>query len=151
MITHAFRAAFALTFGIVTFVPVAWAQNPPDSACGGKSVDEWLLGHWGASDKTRIDFRRSGDKILWRYKRDAGVMTQRWGEKQPAEGEGDVHSVKGCAIQLRGKYTSYAGSVAGKAVGAVMNYDLTFDGQRRLTGTGFGWGKEPFEIGFHKD
>ena len=98
-------------------------------------------------------FRRDDANVLWRYVRRAGVITQRWGEKEPAEAEGQVATIAGCAIVMRGVYTSYANSKmrsSRSAVGEPMIYQVTFDGRASLFGRGIGHGKEYFDTRFVK-
>lgn len=115
-------------------------QNP---VCNGLPAERWLVGEWG-SPNTQVDFRIAGDNITWTYNRDAGVMSERWGLKQPARGDGSVRRVNGCEIEMGGFYSSYGGTQ--RAVGTPLDFWMTYDGSRRLTGTGLGFGKEKFEI-----
>ncbi|MGQ0677225.1 MAG: hypothetical protein ACT4N4_14230 [Rhodospirillales bacterium] len=119
------------------------AAPPPARAAECASPpDAWLLGNWGTS-LTHVRFAREGKDIVWEYRREPGVVSERWGEKQPATARGTVARVTGCEIELKGKYTSFGGTQ--RAVGTPMQYLLTFDGQRMLQGKGLGFGKEWFE------
>ncbi len=104
--------------------------------------DQWLVGQWGMPH-TQVTFRREGKEIVWEYVREAGVVTQRWGEKQPATAKGTVTRITGCEIEMKGKYTSFGGTQ--KAVGTPMQYLVVFDGAATLQGKGLGFGKEWFE------
>lgn len=105
--------------------------------------DQWLIGEWGMPH-TKMTFRREGKDIVWDYVREKGVVTQRWGEKQPATAKGTVTRIAGCDIEMKGKYTSFGGTQ--KAVGTPMQYIVTFDRARTLSGKGLGFGKEWFEV-----
>jgi hypothetical protein len=97
---------------------------------------------------TKVVFRRESKDIVWEYQREAGVVSPRWGEKQPATAKGTVTRVQGCEVEMKGKYTSYGGTQ--KAVGTPMQYLVAFDGARMLQGKGLGFGKEWFETRWMK-
>jgi len=127
---------FALTLAALVAVPPVRAAEcaaPPDA---------WLLGSWGTT-LTHVEFKREGKDIVWEFRRESGVVTQRWGKKEPAKARGTVTRVQGCEIEMKGKYTEFGGTQ--KAVGTPMQYLLTFDGERMLAGKGLGFGKEWIE------
>lgn len=105
--------------------------------------DAWLIGSWG-TPLTHVQFKHEGKDIAWEYRREPGVVTERWGEKKPAIAKGIVTRVQGCEVEMKGAYTEYGGTQ--KAVGYPMQYLVTFDGARMLQGKGLGFGKEWFEV-----
>ena len=115
-------------------------QNP---GCSGLPAEEWLLGEWGTRN-TRVTFQKAGGNITWTYIRDSGVMSERWGLKEPARGDGSVRRINGCEIEMGGFYSSFGGTQ--RALGTSMDFRMTYDGAGRLSGTGLGFGKEKFEV-----
>jgi hypothetical protein len=124
----------------------ALAQQPAP----GCQVQDWMVGSWQTRDQAVLTFHRDGPSLTWDYTRPPAVITQRWGEKAPAEARGTVSRIEGCRIELDGHYTAYA-AISPRdrgAVGERMIYRLTYDGASRLVGRGSGHGREWFDIGF---
>jgi hypothetical protein len=110
-------------------------------------ADAWLLGRW-SMEKQRLTIRRDGDRLVWLYEREPGLVTARWGVKATAAAEGTVNAVRGCEIELRGRYIQYGGTP--KALGSPMEYTLRLDGDR-LAGSGLGWGKERYAVAWRRE
>jgi hypothetical protein len=136
--------AFAFAAALALAAASAAAQAPTYSGdCAGRPAEDWLPGRWTSADeKIEVRFVRDGGRIVWRYDRASGVVTERWGEKKTATAEGEVVSVAGCAVEMRGRYTAYGGT--SRAVGTPMEYSMTYDGRGGLAGSGLGFGRERF-------
>jgi len=99
---------------------------------------DWLIGSW-SHPNSRLDMVRDGEVIRWRWERDPGVVTVRWGAKSKAAAEGTVTQLSGCAAVMKGVYTESTTSVQ---VGRPMEHRLSLVSPTRLEGTWYGAGRE---------
>lgn len=132
-----------LAYGILFLLFSAARAAAADCADPAKT---WLIGNW-SMEKQLLSIRQEGGRLVWRYDREPGLVTARWGVKATAVAEGTVNLVRGCEIELQGHYTQYGGTP--RAVGSPMEYRLHFDGVA-LAGSGLGWGKERFAVRWRK-
>lgn len=88
-----------LPSAVVLFVFLALVAGPPAQAADcAAPPDSWLLGNWSVSP-THLTFRPEGKDSVWEYRRDPGLVTERWGEKQMAAGKPGFGSA-GCRAGL---------------------------------------------------
>lgn len=138
-----------LLLAVLTFCFSASTPSKSAELCFNKPAKNWLVGKWSWNAQT-WNFEIKGDELIWSWVRGEGLVTQKWGLKKPAKGEGKVTNIEGCSLRLNGTYTSYDGSSAGDAVGDEIIYKLEMFNGTSMEGTGYGHGKEDYNVRMYK-
>ena len=112
------------------------AAGPCAVNAGGGAPGDWLIGRWSQPHNSLV-IRRQGPTLVYEWEREPGVMTERWGEKAPARGEGQVTRIAGCSVEMSG---AYVWSTTDAIIGREMTYKLALTESTVLQGEWYGAG-----------
>lgn len=146
-----FRIVSALLFLLVgcATAPTAPTVEAAAGSCaaGNGAPGDWLIGRW-SHPYNILMIRREGTAIVYEWERKPGLVTERWGEKAPAKGQGQVTRIAGCEVEMKGSYTW---STTDKIVGQRMIYKLVLTAPNMLRGEWFGAGATWLSVSWLKE
>ena len=133
---------------VAATAPIVDASVRPCAAsAAGTAPGDWLIGRWSHPYNTLV-IRRQGPSLVFEWEREAGLVTERWGEKAPAKGQGQVTRIAGCAVDMNG---SYVWSTTEAIVGREMIYRLALTEPTVLRGEWYGAGRTWLTVSWRKE